>query len=214
MKDGVVAPSSFILPPSERHSDIDKSNQRHGLARSCWMSFFNINRFTCSLALLVGAACLWTAMGARAQAPGGQPGNGAGGGRGPRDVRPPVQLPLQAPDELVVRLAPGVNAQALAAQYGANAKALRFTRDTYVFQGIQGSLQGAFAALQQQYGVLLVGYNRFYRPLAVPQVTPNDTFYRQQWAPRQINAPTAWGITVGERFVNGPRKNVEVALID
>src|SRR5207248_4218195 len=53
-----------------------------------------------------------------------------------------------------------------------------------------------------------------FHPLALPTVTPNDTFLNQQWARRGLKARSLWGITAGERLVNGPRKNAVVGMID
>jgi hypothetical protein len=179
------------------------------------MSFTNINRFTCSLALLIGTAVAWTSLGAQAQ---GTLKTGARAGAAARPgVRPgeaPRPFPVEAPGELVVRVAPGVDGFTLAARYGAQARKLRYTPDTYVFTGVQGSLTDTANHVRAQAGVLQAQTNRYYRPLATPQITPNDEFLRQQWALRLVNAPDVWGITVGERLVNGPRKNVVVALID
>lgn len=176
------------------------------------MSFTRINRFTCSLALVVGSALAATTLAAQAQ--GGIPKTGY---RLPAGVRPlanPSESLIEAPGEILVRLAPGADANALAGRYGATAVALRFTPDTYVFEGVMGSLPAAVADLNQQLGVLVAESNRYYFPSALPQVTVNDTFFRRQWALQVLDAPNAWGITVGERLVGGPRKAVTVGLID
>lgn len=182
------------------------------------MSFTRFNRFTCCLALVVGSALTATALAAQAQgrlsAPGGRPlavprpGNENGG----------VNL-IEAPGEVLVRLAPGADAHGLAAHYGATATALHFTPDTYLFEGVQGSLAGVVADLRNQFGVLVAETNRYYFPSTLPQVPVNDPLARRQWALDVLDAPESWGITVGERLVGGPRPSrngdtVTVGLVD
>lgn len=131
---------------------------------------------------------------------------------------PPSFPPLEVPGELVVRLAPGANgqnAQALANYFGGTVKRrLRFAPNTYVFQDVQGSLDQAVAQLNTSTVVVRATKNGVFRPAALPPSDPNDPLLSQQWALSSLNASNVWGITVGQRLVNGPKKNAVVALLD
>lgn len=170
----------------------------------------NTNRYTATFALLMTAACGWTALGAHAQV-------------AVQRVRPPlaaaaggrVQIPRDVPGEAVVRLRPGVNAQTIAQQLGIQVKRqLKFRPNIYVFNGILVPLDQAIQVLRNTPGVVSAATNRLYVPATLPAITPDDPYLNEQWALRQMNVPQFWGISVGERFVNGPRKNVVVALLD
>jgi len=173
-----------------------------------------INRYTCSFALVFGGAFAWTAL-AQAQTPAARP----PGGQQKVTTRSlqPVDnnVPKDLPGEVLVRLAPGANAQQLAANYGINVKKqLRYAPNTYVFNGVTVALDKMVASLSGTPGVISATTNAVYLPAALPQSDPNDPLLPRQWAMRLLNASNVWGITVGERFVTGPKKNAVVGLID
>lgn len=173
-----------------------------------------INRYTCSFALVFGGAFAWTAL-AQAQAPAA--GNPAAQQKVTKRSLEPVEntVPKEMPGEVLVRLAPGANAQQLAASYGISVKKqLRYAPNTYVFNGVTGALDKMVASLRGTPGVITAATNAVYVPSALPQSDPNDPLLQRQWAMRLLNASNVWGITVGERFVDGPKKNAVVGLID
>lgn len=126
--------------------------------------------------------------------------------------------PLFLPGELVVRLAAGAtpaDAQTLASRLGAQVKRkLRFAPNTYVLQNVQGSLDQAVTALGNTVGVLRATKNQLFRPAALPPSDPNDSLFSQQWPLKVTGASNLYGITVGQRLVNGPKKQAVVALLD
>lgn len=173
-----------------------------------------INRYTCSFALVFGGAFAWTAL-AQAQAPAA--GTPAVQQKVTTRSLQPVDnnVPKEMPGEVVVRLAPGANAQQLAAYYGISVKKqLRFAPNTYVFNGVTGALDKMVASLRGTPGVITATTNAVFLPQSLPNSDPNDPLLQRQWAMRQLNASNVWGITVGERFVDGPKKNAVVGLID
>lgn len=173
------------------------------------MSSIKVNRVTGTLALLIGLAATWTAWAAPTPSALRVTSSAAAA------AAAESQLPAQASGEVVVRLAPGASAPAIAAQVGARVRQkLRFAPNTYVLDGFSASIDAVIAVLQRTPGVLVAQPNHYLHPSALPSVLPNDQFYRQQWALPAMHAPDAWGITVGERFVNGPRRTAVVALID
>lgn len=133
----------------------------------------------------------------------------------PNNVSAP---PLYVPGELVVRLATGAtpqDAQGLAGYFGAQVgRKLRFAPNTYVFKNVQGNLDTAVQQLRTSPAVLAATKNQVFRPAALPPSEPNDTLYPQQWALKSSGAVDLWGITVGQRLVDGPKKQVTVALLD
>jgi len=173
-----------------------------------------INRYTCSFALVFGGAFAWTAL-AQAQAPAAKA-PGAQQKVRTRALEPvDNNVPKDLPGEVLVRLAPGANAQQLAVSFGISVKKqLRFAPNTYVFNGVTGALDKMTAALRGTPGVIAATTNVVYLPTSLPQSDPNDPLLQRQWAMRLLNASNVWGITVGERFVDGPKKDAVVALID
>ena len=67
---------------------------------------------------------------------------------------------------------------------------------SYRFQVTPGTEAATVAALQNDPDVEWAQLN-YRRQIAVPTVVPNDPGYSQQWSLSQINAPAAWGISVG-----------------
>ncbi len=172
------------------------------------MTFANL-KTNITLALIAVAATSMTSLGARAQAP-------KNGGSVP-DQRFPASFraPEEVPGEVMVRLANGMNGSTFAQAHGLTVKRkLQFAPNTYVFRGVAGDPDVAAAQLRKEAGVLVASSNEYLQPAALPIVEPNDPLAPEQWAMRAMNVPTAWGISVGERFVNGPRRNVVVGLID
>src|SRR5205823_2582240 len=111
--------------------------------------------------------------------------------------------------------APGADAQAIARRFDIKVKKkLRFAKNTYVLNGVQASLKDAVAQLSQTPGVLVATTNRYLRFYDLPQIEPNDPLYNLQWPLHVEGGTNFWGISVGERFVNGPRRNVVIGLID
>lgn len=172
---------------------------------------------TLSLALIVGLG--WTgvasqAAGARQQAPTTS--------QRIRQARQQPNLPsgppLFIPGELVVRLAAGAtpqDAQSLAAHFGGQvARKLRFAPNTYVFKNVQANLDTAVGQLHTSAAVLRATKNQVFRPSALPPSDPNDSLFVNQWALKTSQASSFWGITVGQRLVDGPKKEVVVALLD
>lgn len=165
------------------------------------------------LALLGAAMFLATSAGsARGAAP------RAPGAARPRAVRLPgneLPLPVEMPGQLVVRLAPGVNVETVLSGTPMTVRRkLRYAPNTYILQGAPAPLEGAAALLQGRAGVLYVGPNRLGRWHALPAVEPDDPLMDEQWSLRLAGAPNLWGVTVGERLVNGPVQNAKVGLID
>jgi hypothetical protein len=158
------------------------------------------------------SALLGTVLGSRAQGatlPGPRP--------DPRRFfgRPDPSIPGNVPGELLINLLDNSQAANIKAQFGVEVKKLHFAPHTFLVSGIQVPLDQAARTLKDSpFGVVQVAPNRYLRPATLPQITPNDPLYRQQWALHAINATEAWGITVGERFVNGPRRTAVVGLID
>ena len=173
------------------------------------MSSNLINKYTCGLTLLAGAGMACGAM--------LRPAQGAD-----RPLPWPIvgtttasKAPAYMPGEAVARLAPGASGDALARTLGIHVKRqLRFAPNTYLLDGITGDVNQAVAQLNTTPGVLQAVPNLIYHGAALPPVTPNDPLYSQQWALRLLNAPTLWSVTVGERLVDGPEKNVLVGVID
>lgn len=170
----------------------------------------SLNRWSAGLVLLAVAAVTVTATRTRAEQRQPQ--------RDPRRFIGPADpaMPAAAPGELVVRIAPGVDIRTIAAQLGGSVKRrLRYAPNTYVIAGLgeEGTAR-AGRALSAIPGVLAATPNQYLRPAGVPLVNPNDPLFGEQWALRAIAATDAYGITVGERLVNGPLKNVVVGLLD
>lgn len=173
-----------------------------------------INRYTCSFALVFGGAFAWTAL-AQAQAPAART-PGAQQKVTTRSLQPiDNRTPKELPGEVLVRLAPGANAQQIAASFGISVKKqLRFAPNTYVFAGVTGALDKMVASLRGTAGVMTATKNSVYVPSALPQSDPNDPLLQRQWAMRLLNASNVWGITVGERFIGGPKDTAVVGMID
>src|SRR5947207_1052440 len=119
------------------------------MARSCWMSPL-INKYTCTMGLLAaaGIGCALLASHPAVADAKNQP---------TKEMRLGIfrDVPTQVPGEVLVHLAPGADAQALAKQFHLSVKqALRFAPHTYLFQGVQGSPDDAASFISQVPGVL------------------------------------------------------------
>ena len=171
---------------------------------------FTRNLFTFSMIAALGLA--WAS-----QAQPKKPAPGAENRPDPRRFIGPIDqtIPKHAPGEVVVRLAPGIDARVIAARFGLTVKRrLRYAPRTYVFSGVQTAIEQMVEALKSTPGVQQATANIYARPASLPTAEPNDPFRRDQWALRQLGASNVWGITVGERLVSGPRKKVLVGVID
>ncbi len=140
--------------------------------------------------------------------------NAAGNVRQP--FPPAYNGPKEMPGEVLVRLAPGVSAIQLATDYGLTVKRkLRFAPQGWVvFSGVPGNLATAVQQLRRVPGVLHAQTNGVYLPQSLPIIRPNDPLFNEQWALQLIRAKEMWGITVGERFINGPPRSALVGMID
>jgi len=130
----------------------------------------------------------------------------------------PMPQPLQpdvVPGEFLVQTAPRADVRALANSLGSTvSKKLPHSPNVYLMKSRPGvSSLAAMSVAQQRAGVAAVSPNFIYRKFAVPRVTANDQFSLRQWPLSLINAQEAWGITVGQRALEGP-KEVTVAVID
>jgi subtilisin family serine protease len=172
-----------------------------------------LNRYTVTFSLLT---CLALAGAVTSVAQGRQNNGRPAAPDSRRFIGPlPAGTPKEAPGEVVVKLASGTDASALAARFGLQVKRrLRFAPHTYVFRGVLGSLDQAVRTLNQTPGVVAASTNRYYRPAALPPVVPSDPLEPLQWPLDVLRARSLWGITVGQRFVNGPRRDALVGLID
>ena len=178
------------------------------------MRFDFLHRKALAVGTLTLVAVSSALMTGRVQAQGGD--RGRGNGRLVLENHLTVQIPDAMPGEAIVRLAPGVNATHLAQGLGIEVKRkLRFAPNTYVLRGIQGDLGQALAAIRGIPGVLLASTNatRRWHGFPTPPVT-NDPLRGFQFPLRTLGANNFWGITVGERFVNGPRRPALVAVLD
>jgi subtilisin family serine protease len=166
-------------------------------------------RYLQSLALLVAVGCVWAGTATRARSE----------DRGNTRVIKPYDpnAPTAVAGEVVARLAPGADAQALARQFRVQVKKkLRFAPDTYIFKSqYGGNMEGLVTSLKSTPGVLEASVNHIYLPQAVPSFDADDTLRDRQWALDIVRARKAWGIAVAERFKDGPiQKNVVVSIID
>lgn len=181
------------------------------------MSFPLINRYTGTVSLLFAAALTWTSIGAQAQgAATGPARRAAAPQRAPQDGAPPADnLPKQLPGELVVRLAPGMTADALSEHFGLSIKRkLRYAPNTYILKGTPAVVEKIRGQLIATPGVLKVVDNKLGRFNALPAVRSNDPLVSEQWPLRLMGATNLWGVTVGERLVNGPIRNAKIGLLD
>lgn len=178
------------------------------------MPFRLLNRRVLTAAALFVFAATGTALTARAQGQGAAPG-GQGRFQLPQD-RFNAGLPNEVSGEVVVRFAPGVDAQAFAAGQGLEVKEkLRFAPDTFVLKGVVGDPNAAAGVLQNAPGVLLASSNSVRRIHSLPIVVPpNDPLRRQQIGLDVLGAQQTWSITVGERLNGGPIRQALVAVID
>ncbi len=178
------------------------------------MPFRLLNRRVLTAAALLVFAATGTALTARAQGQGAAPG-GQGRFQLPQD-RFNAGLPNEVSGEVVVRFAPGVDAQAFAAGQGLEVKEkLRFAPDTFVLKGVVGDPNAAAGVLQNAPGVLLANANVVYRLHSLPTVTPpNDSLRRQQNGLNVLGATDLWSVTIGERLNAGPIRQAMVAVID
>ncbi|MFN3648373.1 MAG: S8 family serine peptidase [Armatimonadota bacterium] len=170
-------------------------------------------KYLSSLALLGAATLACTSIGAQAQS-----GGRAAAPASRQAQHPPVPesaIPLAAAGEVIVRLVPNASISSIAQAHGLTVKkTLRHAPNTHVLSGVRTSLEHAVAVLRQTPGVQIASPNHYFRPAALPVVEPNDPALNEQWALSQLGARNVWGITVGERFVDGPRKDVLVGLVD
>lgn len=178
------------------------------------MSPVKHHRATIAFGSLLAAAVLGVSLGL----PGGAP------ARADQDPIRPVtfigpadeNFPTHTPGEVVVRLAPGVNAAGLAEAVGLQLeRRLRFAPNTVVLSGIEaGTEQLVASQLLQVPGVIGATRNDVLRLSALPVVQPNDQYLSQQWALPQMGSLDTWGITIGERFENALPEDVVVGVID
>jgi hypothetical protein len=125
------------------------------------------------------------------------------------------KAPQVVPGEMLVKLAPGMDANALAAHFGVRVKRqLRHARNTYLLEGVQGNLEQAAGALVRVPGVLQASPNQLRRSHAIAPIDANDTLRSRQWHLRSAGIQDAWGISVGQRLAGGPVRDVVVGLID
>jgi subtilisin family serine protease len=183
------------------------------------MAFRAISRSTCVLALLLALGSGWTVAASERivrerSRPGsgvrtGRPGQATGQPGKPAPGQPAAeQVPEVIPGEVVVRLAPGGRLAAVTDTGLQVKQKLLFAPNTYVLEGVQGPPEAAAAQIQQIPGVQIATPNRQLKFHTFPQVASNDPSLPDQWALQQMGARSAWGVTVGERFTNGPRPNV------
>ncbi len=175
-----------------------------------------VNKYTGTISLLFAAALTWTSLGAQAQGAAAGPVRRPGvAQRAPQDGQLPANLPQELPGELVVRLAPGMTADALAAQHGLTIKRrLQFAPNTYIFKGTPATVAKVTGQIRSTPGVLKAVTNKLGRYTALPSIDSNDALRGEQWPLRVMGAPNFWGISVGERLVNGPVRNAKVGLLD
>jgi len=173
-----------------------------------------INRYTCSFALIFAGAFTWTTL-AQAKAPTPAAGAPKLPAKGALLVDDHHDVPTEVAGEVLVRLAAGASAQQIAQSVGAEVKTqLRYAPNTYVFRGVDGPLAKTVDGLRNTPGVLHANVNAVYLPAALPQSDPNDPLLERQWPMRLLGGSKVWGITVGERFVDGPQRSVVVGMID
>jgi thermitase len=120
--------------------------------------------------------------------------------------------PPFAEDEIVVKFKPGAAARGAAgglalAAIGAVVQASPELDKigVQVFKVPRGTVSQALAALQQNPQIEFAEPN--YLVEASDVITPNDTYWSQQWGPPDIQAPLAWGVTTGTAAVT-------IAVID
>lgn len=173
----------------------------------------SLNRYTSIFTILLLAAAAGVSLANQVQS---APRGVAGGARRPTTIGlPGPDEPREVPGQVVVRLAAGVDPQQLGHYFGLRVKEkLRFAPNTYIFDGVLLPLEQVVQQLKRTPGVIAASPNAYLRMSALPRVTPEDPLYNQQWVFRALNAEPFWGITVGERLVKGPQRQVVVALLD
>lgn len=175
-----------------------------------------VTKYTGTISLLFAAALTWASLGAQAQGAAAGPVRRPGAAqRAPQDGQPPANLPQELPGELVVRLAPGMTADGLAANHGLSIKRrLRFAPNTYILKGDPAAVAKVTNQIRATPGVLKAVTNKLGRFTALPSIDSNDALRSELWPLRLMGAPSFWGVSVGERLVNGPIRNAKIGLLD
>ena len=122
--------------------------------------------------------------------------------------RIPMNAPVAAPDELLVKLKPGASLQAVDIHRQAGAIEVKRSRKTDITL-VRITSGESLAAVQARYrsdprvAYAEPNYYRYSDSVsAVPaQVTPNDPLYPLQWHYANVNLPEAWTVTSGSALV-------------